>query len=341
MAKIKKSKADPIVTTKTINTTTKNKRKSSSIKTTQTDFFLIDRQIWANVSDNLTDIAKKKPSYTAKFVSENIAKIEAVENMPEAVANNQLSKIYREELTMLADQATYQWDLLSMYIEGAFTNRAEQEANLVSAGLRHRPNAKQLKWGSVTSLMKAGRLYLTANTAKLSANNNMPDAFPDEYKAADTAFNDRLTMFINEKSKKDTPTTARQDAINDLYKIVQGVCKDCQRIFANDLEKIKLFTYDEVKKKLLGTKPGGAKGRLVDENGRPIGNVLVTANGSRVITTISGKNGRFSMLQMAAGKYRFVFTLEGYEPVTVEHEVEAGIVGRFKGDVVMRRVVND
>lgn len=306
----------------------KKKSGSNALRTSQDEYFRIARKIWASVLSLIAEFAKKKGFYTEPFVTAALARLKAAEDIPGSAAINEPGKRLRDELTGLAKAAVEEWDMLAAYIKTAFPDKALRENELVAAGKAKAASARKQVWDSVSGLMLAGRQYIALHTPELEANNNMPKDYDKTFAAAADAFSAKLTAYTNAKENRGQKSSARQEAIAATYLELMNVCEDGQLFFKNEPEKQQLFIYDEVKRIVLGTKPGGVKGAAKNENGSALKGVKVTLEFTGH-ETVSDAKGRYELKQLAAGTYNVFFSLEGYETLMVEHEVEAGIIGRL------------
>lgn len=300
----------------------------------QEEFFTIARAILASVLRYLAIFFQNKAKYTEAYVNSILADIAAAEDMPQLAARTEDGKIMREETAKLLNEALALWKVLETYIMDAYP-KSERTTRLEAAGAKQYARAKQQSWNHAKSLLSAGKKFIAENTAALEANENMPKSFPEKYNNAEMAFTAMYEKYAAEKERQTVDTSDRNNAIAKIFETIQGVCRDGQAYFEGSPEKQELFVFEKAKKGVLGTKPGGINGTVVNEAGKVIVGATVHIEGLDK-ALVTDKKGRFAWKQLAAGKYGVTCSAAEYETAEVQQVVNAGIVGRCK--VVMKLV---
>lgn len=301
----------------------------------QTEFLRIALKIWGTVRAEQKTFADFKALYTDAYIGARIKEIEDAQKLPELPAITEAGKVLRDKLATQAEDGILDWLRLERYIHTAFPNPADLEAKLKSAGKDHLTAARKLNWDNASSLLTAGNNFLKSQDAALKANQNMPDAFPGKYEAAFSLFSATLTEYTKEKENRAMETGKRGKTMLMLWELLQNACNDGRIIYVRDPEKKKLVTFSEVRDLVLGTQPGGIKGRVEDAKGKPLSGVKISIAGREEVF-FTDKNGRYEMLQLGAGAYLLSFSFEGFLPFELEVLVRAGVRTRAKVVVLGR-----
>lgn len=300
----------------------------------QAELYSACRLGWQSCEQHLSAFAAFKARYTATFVTDRLAEVNAAAALPDEQARGEATELYRVRLVAAADQCLATWQRLKRYVADAFP-AAEQKARLEAAGWLHYERASQHNWDSVAALLQSAVNFIAANAAALAANQNMPAAFQAQCTALLTDFIATQTDFLNAKEEEAIGTADKISANNAVYQRLINMFLDGQEIFRDDEAVRKQFVFTEVLTKIGGAGTSGVSGGVTDgATGRPLEGVLVTVEG-REKSALTNDLGRYEILQVAAGFYTIRAEKAGYQTLRQpNHEIRTGTVGRL--DLVLQ-----
>jgi hypothetical protein len=176
--------------------------------------------------------------------------------------------------------------------------------------------------------MLDGNAFITANTAGLTAGDNMPPTFADTFTTAKTEFDDLYQDFLDASQGNEIETQTKITANNSVHSKLMGMFLDGQEIFKTDEAVKKLFTFDQVLQTVSGPGIAGVRGLIKDSvTNQPIlATVTVTIFGTDY-STESEEDGRYEISPVAADTYTIVFTAPGYQSHQVpDTEIQTGVL---------------
>jgi len=215
-----------------------------SIPCSQATLYTVARNIWNAVKSNIADYSGAKGYYDVAYCEARILEIKAAEYLPDSQGRGTDSEIFKLELTGLAATFREEWQWLKGYIEDGFP-KLEVKARVEEAGDKYYGKSGSSDWESVTQLMKQGRLFLAKpeRIAVLTANNLMPDTFPDRFLAAETKFSEKHQAFMRAGQIAKEGTGEKAEANDTVYGKVMVACKDGKKLYRRDPIKAKQFTF--------------------------------------------------------------------------------------------------
>lgn len=283
------------------------------------------KTMWLNCIEHIDLMAAFKPFYTEDYCNEKIAEIEAAEAMKDMAARALMHETIRLELLTLAGDCRDNWQALKQYISTVYKDKEMREANWRGAGWAHYAGAGDNNWVSVQALMNAGKQYIAENTAVLSANQNMPAAFPASFNASMVAFNNKLNAFTNAQETAGVDTDTKNEANNTCYDQAIDMGQDGQFVFRKSESLRKQFSFEAVSEKL---EPTGSSTVVVELKDAETNQIIPVFDVTNLETnrTVTAENGRAEMGQQSAGtgkQYRIV--ADGYPETTISIDVNAGV----------------
>lgn len=291
---------------------------------TQQQLYATGRAAWQSCNDRIADFTALKAKYTVLFVTGKVTDINNAEALPDDEQRKAVSALLREQLSVKAEECRDSWQRLKLYIEEAYPEN-EQPIQLNAAGAAHYEGAGKENWDSVKRLMIDGDAFITANTATLSADNNMPAGFPLAFATAKNDFETLYNSFVNASLNTEVQTQDKINANNAVYADLTSMLKDGQRIYKNDEAVRKLFTFDQLLNDIAGPGAGGLKGTVTDAvTTQPIEGVSVKI-ASEDIEVFTDADGKYHISQLAAGTYSVEFSKAGYQTKTISVTIETGV----------------
>ncbi len=291
---------------------------------------------WTNYLKHQLSLSDFSASFTVKLGEDQLASIKKTEALPDLEARLAV----REELRLLLkDDCKLVTDLFidgKWYIKMAFPNPALYEIKLKSAGNEYLEAAIKLDWEAATSLISSFKKFLTDNDKDLTANENMPAAFPTKFNAAADVFLAKWLDFKNKKGDVLVETNTKMKDSNQIFEALHAMCEAAKRHFRRNELLRKKFTISLLLKEVRGNEPGGAKGMVTTEVPKNIiiGAQLLAVNAdtkalAKEYSATTDKKGKFK-LKMAAGEYNITVSAPGFETLTLQgRKVTAGVDGRL------------
>ncbi len=294
----------------------------------QQSLYAVCRSGWSSCSTYLSLFNAFSPLYTGAFVTAKVADINTAETLPDAEQRTEDSRTLRVNLKNKATECMDLWQRLKRYITKAYP--ADQvEIKLDAAGQSHYRKAGQDDWGAVSRLLVDGDAFITANTADLTAGNNMPAAFAATFNTAKTQYDTFYQSFITAGQSDEVETQTKLNANNAIHADLMAMFLDGQEIFKNDEAVRKLFIFDQVLLNVEGPGIAGAKGEITNStNDNPI---TTAANlefvGPTEYTTVSGPDSRYQASPLAAGSYTVTVTCPGFQTLIINNvEIQTGVL---------------
>lgn len=297
-------------------------------KCSQQTLYAVCRSGWASCNTYLAQFTAFSPLYDGAYITARVAEITAAEALPDAEQRTEDSRTLRVNLVNAATTGMDLWQRLKRYITKAYP--ADQvEIKLNAAGQSHYRKAGQDDWGAVSRLLLDGEAFITANTADLTAGNNMPPTFPVTFNAAKSGYDTTYQSFITAGQTDEVETQTKLNANNALHATLMTMFSDGRELFKNDEAVKKLFTWEQVLLNVEGPGIAGARGEITNlATGNPI---AVPANlefsGPSDYATVSDSDGRYQMSPMAAGTYTVTVSATGYQTQVINNvEIQTGVL---------------
>ncbi len=308
---------------------------TSLYRCSQAELYSICRLGWKSCEQHLNDFADFKARYDYQYIQNQLTAITDAENMADAQARGAISERLRTQLIEKADECTAAFQRLKRYIEDAYPTN-QQKTQFDAAGQQYYTRATAYNWDSVASLNASATRFIADYFNDLTANLNMPMSFQSKFDNLRVEFTQLQQDFLNAEEDAIQKTEAKVTANNQLYSDLIKMFKDGQEIFNKDEAKYKQFVFEQVLNLVGGTSTSGIKGYVTNSNtGQALPNVFVTVIGKNKTTTTDNE-GRYEILQVAAGTYSVEFKLEGYEVnIQANYEIKTGIVSKLDAAMVL------
>ena len=293
-------------------------------KCTQSELYAACRTGTESLEEFLNPMTLFSPIYVHQWALDMYTQINNAELLPNAQARAAAAELKLLQLEAEAKIATGLWQALKRYILKVYPIPEVAAVKLEAAGAAFYEKAAAGKWESLNSLMLAGSIFITENTADLSLGTITPNTFP-------AAFNDSkdncvalFKAFIALQETARLQTENKIKANNALYSKLIEMFKDGQQVFKKEEEIKKQFTFDEVLA-LISTSQTGLKGHIVAAvTNAPIEGVTITSNDEKYATQ-TDENGQYAFLQITAGEHGFKVEKTGYVTQEFLITLELGI----------------
>jgi len=278
----------------------------------QADLYEACRVGWSACSANIDSFTLLKPKYTLTYVTDRLAEVDAAKDMLDNEQRIEDSKTARVALKNKATEALDAWQKLKRYISDAYPKDLLQ-IKLSTAGQKYYQKAANDDWGAVERLLNNGNIFITANTANLTANNNMPSTFAASFAAIKLSFTPLYVAFTTAEQNDEVETEAKIQANNDIYAKLIRMFKDGQVIFTQSRALRRQFVFEQVLLTVKGPGVAGIRGLITDnQTNRPITVQARVSVYNTTYTTNSDSNGRYEISPVAAGSYYLQFFAPNY-----------------------------
>lgn len=293
-------------------------------KCTQQELYTICRTAWAACTSHLPAFTNFSPSYDSAFIADRILEIKEAELVPDQYTRQEISETYRVKLDEQSQLCTDAYQSLKRYIVKAYPANLHKIL-FNSAGQEYFEKAANNNWDSVNLLNNSVSTFLDNHLSELTANQVMPPSFVNNFNLIRAKFDTLHAPFLNEENNLPQGTQDKIIANNKIYTAVMNMLLDGQDIFKRNDAIKKKFVFSDLHYLASGAGTSGIKGYITDSlTLMPIKDVTVTFFGSNKSTTTDSE-GRYEILQVAAGTYTIKYTKEGYNTVVIEnHEIKTG-----------------
>ena len=205
----------------------------NNYKFSQQELYTIAETATNSLEQHLTDFSAFKARYDATFVTSVRTEIENARNLPDSQARSTAAEIARLQLVDLNTEALNKFQSLKRYIVDAYPEQ-QHKALFEAAGQNYYLKASQLNWDSTKGLLSAASQFITNNTVTLTANQNMPVTFENDFITIKTTFEAKHQEFFQAEEEARIQTQTKVSANNNLYDNVVKFCLDGQEIFRNN-----------------------------------------------------------------------------------------------------------
>lgn len=301
----------------------------TNFKCSQQELYTIAEHGWNSFEQQLPAFAAFKAKYTTQFIADRLAEIQAAILLPDDQMRGEQAETARILLSEKANACLSLWRKLRFYLEDAYPEHL-QKPKLDAAGFPYYARAAQYNWDSIQSLLNAATAFMLSNLGELTASQNMPESFPATFAEAKAAFENKRREFTESTKQAKLKTSQKQAANNELYSKLMKMFQEGQELFKDDEPLRRHFVFDQVLAAVSGTKPAGVKGYVTSRaGGEPLAGAKITVLGTSK-TGSTDDEGRYEILQVAAGLYSIRVEKPGFQPVTINnHEVKSGITGKL------------
>jgi hypothetical protein len=299
----------------------------------QAELYTICFMAWDSCLVHLTDFTAFSAGYTAPAITARKAQITAAKALPDYQARNSTAEIMRVQLIETNTAACDLWQKLKRYISYAFPSN-QWQIQWDAAGMNYYLNASNLNWDSTEQLMNAGKAFITANSAALLLNNNMPATFSANFTATTTTFTTKHQVYLQEREDVRIDTQAKVLANNQIYTNLIAMLADGKLIYQNDPAVKNEFTLTTLMSIVSNSGLSGVKGTVADSVSRaPLAGVTITIIELNLNTT-TDVNG-FYTIDAPSGSYTLEASGVGITtPITVSFTIATGVQTTVNVDVI-------
>jgi hypothetical protein len=288
----------------------------------QKDLYSILETAWLNYDEHQADFAALKALYTVLYSTNAKAAVAAAKALPDAQARGEHAESLRVVLVEQAETCRQNFHKLKSYIVTAYPNKQLHKGKFEAAGQLYYEGASSDDWESVSQLNQSGSNFIAANTADLTAGNNMPAGFQATYDGDAATF---LTTYNDFKTAEQTSeqTAEKINANNAVYRTGMGMMKDGQLIFAAEPDVAVKYQFQTLWD-LVNPAVAGIKGNVKNfADNLPLGGAKIIAQqaGDPIDEALTDDTGNYS-LRLAAGTYRVTVELPGFVPENGEVTVD-------------------
>ena len=298
----------------------------------QGDLQLLLSLAWQTYQDNLAAFTAYKPLYTAQVATDGLALLKTAKELPDDQTRGAAAETARLQLMPQLTEYLDAWVRLEGYIEDAYGPTGYKPMR-EAAGAKFYEAAANQNWDSVTRLMEGARAFVTAHTAELTANDNMPPTFVATLEGEAQDVETLLKKFLGFKNDERKGTEAKDAANEAAFGAWQKVARDANRIWRRQPDQRKYFEMEYLLGLVRGTGQAGIRGTMTLAGGTAAEGVTVTVVGVKDALAKTDEDGRYA-LAVAAGTYAVALGGEGYRPQTIAGVVvSAGVKRRVDGVV--------
>lgn len=269
---------------------------------TQDELYAICAIGWNSYAENQADFLALNTTYTVALGTAALAAVQAAKDLPGEQARGEAPESARIALKEAADIGLHQWRILRSHISKAFPG-ALFKPKVEAAGGDKYDLAMANNWESVDALLNAGLLFLTDNTAALTAA-GMPPAFVADYTTARANFAAVYTAFKTAEQSTEEGTDEKIIANNDLYDDLLSMFDDGQLIYEKNASKRDRFILAKVKSLVT---PGGG----IPENILATLQGFVAAGMKVNLGALPAGTAKARMKALAGGPLEFGLSVDG------------------------------
>jgi hypothetical protein len=297
----------------------------NNYKFSQQELYTIAETATNSLEEHLAAFSNLKGKYDASYVAAVRAEIQTAKNLPDDQSRSVAAEVARIELVALNNSALNIFQTLKRYIVDAFPPN-KHKTQFEGAGQQYYAKASQENWDATQGLLTSGLNYIIQNTVELTADQNMPVTFQNDFTEVKTNFEARHQVFFQAEEVSRVQTQTKIMANNALYDKVVNFCQDGQDIFRKDEATRKQFIIADLLLLASGAGVAGFKGKVTNAiTEQVIEDVLVTIQYTDKVST-TNKEGRYAITQVAAGSYQVVVTKNGFSTQIITQQVKTGTV---------------
>ena len=286
----------------------------------QSDFILVVETGLNSFHEYLASFTARSPKYVLAWETTMRTDLAAAEAMPtEEVRDAEMSAL-GVELSEQGDLCRNFYQRLKGHIAAAFPENLV-EIKQQAAGQKLYEKASENNWPSLLTMLSMAARFVAANVATLTANDEMPPAFPAEFDAAIAEFRLRLSTYQDFKETIMVERQERVAALNDIHKRLMPMMTTGQDIFKDNEAVRTQFVFNDVLKRITGPGLAGLDGKVTDNGTNlPISGALVKLflpdNPSTEYLGTSDANGDY-FVNCPSGTYSVTVSAVGYTPHTM------------------------
>ncbi len=221
------------------------KRDQKKYDTSQEVFYKVCETAWDLCANHLADFKEFSGSYTPARINNAMEVVKRAKKMCPASYTLDNIKHIRINMIKAARQVQHHWQILKQYITAAYSKELA-EIELRAAGASYYKKASLDNWSSLRSLINSAQKFMRKELDALTANQNMPPAFPAKFAAIADKFLQISKAFFNAKIKKAQITSRKIEANNIAYDQLINMLKDAQQIFRYQPEIKEQFVFSNI-----------------------------------------------------------------------------------------------
>lgn len=301
----------------------------------QTTFYAAAHIGADRLNDNLDDFTKVDPDYTPELVQSIKAHIDAADALPDRDARKLVAETLWEEVDKLRKESTYQFGLFLSTIDRICVPSL-RDATYDAAGRKYYMAAKKGDLAQIIPMYSSLNPFINDNWEALSTVGKMTTAMRDDFVAKQAFYKTRYDALTTAeriaKEKKDEKINAN----NACYDEMNAYVKLAQRIYADEPEMAKSFTFLAFRAEVETVKNAGLSGKITHIlNNEALKGATVTIKDYNKIA-VTDKSGRFDITPLSMGKYTVIVACEGYETQTFkEVKIKTGVTTRLNVKMVL------
>jgi hypothetical protein len=296
----------------------------------------LTRIAWGNCSDDKEDFLLYFPEYTQEFIMGKVAAVDAADLLPDHSARVVVRDAAFLTVKTCRDDGVRLFGFLMSYIQKTYAS--DIVASMYdAAGKKYLAPAKAVDWPSVSQLFSSALPFMDEHWAELTEKAKVTPAFRDDFKAKSEAYKAAYNAYKaadqSVKDKGDEKILAN----NAIYADMMLMLTDAKRVFSDDPERAKDYTFATLLSQVQSPKNAGLMGKLIQKGTKSIiKKAKITIRVIEKSTTVDDK-GRFEITPLSIGKYDIVVEAEGYvTQIFKDVKIRTGVMTRL--NVVMELV---
>lgn len=299
---------------------------TKTIPCSQQELYAVCTLGWENCQQNLPAFQAVKSRYTSEFVAMKKQEVINAMNIPAFNRRSSAQELLRLECLKAHDAALDAWQQLRLYIQDAWKG-PEQRLHLKSAGQERYKDARAYNWEAGLMLVNNGLNFINEFKELLMSNNNMTEAFAENYRLLQQAYNEKFNAYMGFAQNSTAFTNAKLDANFRIYSDLIGMFAEAKVIFKRNKDVLKLFTFDHLIRTISGLNPAGIKGLV--SNGHPLSEPIpgleIRLLESEILPEIEEDNS-YRFVRLPSGKYTVLVSAMGYLPKRIDGvDVKPGV----------------
>jgi hypothetical protein len=208
---------------------------------------IVLKLMWESCRANRLAMAAFKGKYTEEFIDARIAEIVAAQMMPSQEAVALIHSRLHNDALVLAKAGRRNWQSLKLYItEYAVNAELNVDDELNAAGWADYEKASNDSFASLEDLLLNGSQYIADHSEALTADDNMPEGFPEIYNTKMAEVEAKVAAFHAAVEAAPLATAAKVEAFNNCYAAGISMGIDGQHVMADNEELKKQFSFEAV-----------------------------------------------------------------------------------------------
>jgi hypothetical protein len=278
------------------------------------------QQVLYLVTDLIVANVRKRLEFSPRIDEDYLVSVEAkrvaAALLPDEATRIMRHESVRDELVLVAAVGLKRFRALKRYIAMSAAFRANPQTFWKACQWEKYGSAANQKWADVASICEASQKFLNDHLEELTADENMPETFPDLFESDFAAFTLKYNLFKQRLEEARTGTETKLAANNDLYHtVMDNLCLNGQLIFEDSPAISSEYSY-EAASQMLDKGDGSALGVKVTQD---IDGVMVAMPGVDVfivgtsIHETTNGTGATDINRLADGPIKVRLVADGYE----------------------------